>query len=166
MPVGFQWVVWGHSDTTVHLTSGSHTITLATTGDNSAATVGDAIIGKIDLQYKNSAVQGTTLYEAGQASLSDSGTATYTSQGQSGAGAVNLTSGKSATFWVCSARDGYADLTSRFRNTGQADLTVNGRTVKDQTLSGATTNAWSTSANRVYLASGINKVKVTGTSGT
>lgn len=166
IPVGFQWVVWGHGDTTVHLTSGSHTITLAATGDNSAATVGDAIIDKIDLQYQDATVQGTTLYEAEQANLSDSSTATYTSQGQSGAGAVNLTSGKSATFWVYSARDGYADLTSRFLNTGQAALTVNGLTANDQTLSGATTGAWSTSTNRVYLDSGINKIKVTGTSGT
>ncbi|WP_200301249.1 RICIN domain-containing protein [Streptomyces adelaidensis] len=166
IPVAFQWVVWGHSDTTVHLTSGSHTITLATTGDNDAKTVGDAIVDKIDLQYKDADVQGTTLYEAEQANLSDSGTTTYTSQGQSGAGAVNLTSGKSATFWVYSARDGYADLTARYRNTGQADLTVNGKTADDQTLSGATTDAWSTSANRVYLKGGINKVKVTGTSGT
>ncbi|MEV5439971.1 RICIN domain-containing protein [Streptomyces sp. NPDC052682] len=166
IPVGFQWVVWGHDDATVHLTAGSHTITLATTGDNGAKIVGDAIIDKIDLQYKDPAVQGTTLYEAEQANLSDSATATYTAQGQSGAGAVNLTSGKSATFWVYSARDGYADLTARFRNTGQADLTVNGRTVDDQTLSGATTGAWSTSTNRVYLNGGINKVEVTGTSGT
>lgn len=166
IPVGFQWVVWGHSDTTVHLTAGSHTITLATTGDNGAKTVGDAIIDKIDLQYEDADVQGTTLYEAEQAVLSDSGTATYTSQGQSGAGAVNLTSGKSATFWVYSARDGYADLTARFRDTGQADLTVNGKIADDQTLSGATTGAWSTSTNRVYLKGGINKVKVTGTSGT
>ncbi|MDQ0760965.1 RICIN domain-containing protein [Streptomyces canus] len=166
IPVGFQWVVWGHSDTTVHLTAGSHTITLATTGDNGGAAVGDAIIDKIDLRYKDASVQGTTLYEAEQANLSDSGTATYTSQGQSGAGAVNLTSGKSATFWVYSARDGYADLTTRYRNTGQAGLTVNGRTADDQTLSGATTAAWSTSTNRVYLNGGINKVKVTGTSGT
>ncbi|CAM5615211.1 RICIN domain-containing protein [Streptomyces griseorubiginosus] len=166
IPVGFQWVVWGHDDATVHLTAGSHTITLATTGDNGAATVGDAIIDKIDLQYKDASVQGTTLYEAEQANLSDSATATYASQGQSGAGAVNLTSGKSATFWVYSARDGYADLTARFRNTGQADLTVNGRTVNDQTLSGATTGAWYTSTNRVYLNGGINKVKVTGSGGT
>ncbi|PBC70373.1 carbohydrate-binding protein with CBM35 doain [Streptomyces sp. TLI_235] len=166
IPVGFQWVVWGHDDATVHLTAGSHTITLATTGDNGATTVGDAIVDKIDLQYEDPAVQGTTLYEAEQANLSDSATATYTAQGQSGAGAVNLTSGQSATFWVYSARDGYADLTARFRNTGQADLTVNGRTVNDQTLSGATTNAWYTSTNRIYLSGGINKVKVTGTGGT
>ncbi|WP_418953157.1 RICIN domain-containing protein [Streptomyces scabiei] len=166
IPVGFQWVVWGRDTTTVHLTAGSHTITLATTGDNGAKTVGDAIVDKIDLQYKDADVQGTTLYEAEQANLSDSGTITYTAQGQSGAGAVNLTSGKSATFWVYSERDGYADLTARYRNTGQADFTVNDRAVNDQTLSGATTGAWSTSANRVHLNSGINKVKVTGTGGT
>ncbi|MGQ4365316.1 RICIN domain-containing protein [Streptomyces sp. SAS_272] len=166
MPVGFQWVVWGHSDTTVHLTSGSHTITLATTGDNGAKTTGDALVDKIDLRYKNAAVQGTTLYEAEQAALSDSGTAAYTSQGQSGAGAVNLTSGKSATFWVYSAQDGYADVTARYRNTGQAALTVNGKAADDQTLSGATTGAWSTSTNRVHLTAGINKVEVAGTSGT
>ncbi|BBC33934.1 Ricin-type beta-trefoil lectin domain protein [Streptomyces graminofaciens] len=166
IPVGFQWVVWGHDDTTVHLTAGSHTITLATTGDNGAKTVGDAIVDKIDLRYKDADVQGTTLYEAEQANLSDNGTTTYTAQSQSGAGAVNLTSGKSATFWVYSERDGYADLTARYRNTGQADLTVNGKTADDQTLSGATTGAWSTSTNRVHLNSGINKVKVTGTGGT
>jgi hypothetical protein len=166
IPVGFQWVVWGVDTTTVHLTAGSHTITLATTGDNGATTVGDAIIDKIDLQYKDADVQGTKLYEAEQANLSDNGGTTYTSQGQSGAGAVNLTSGKSATFWVYSARDGYADLTARFRNTGQADLTVNGKAADDQTLSGATPDAWYTSSNRVYLNGGINKVEVTGTSNT
>lgn len=166
VPVGFQWVVWGHSDTTVHLTSGSHTISLATTGDNGAATDGDAIVDKLDLRYQDPGAQDTTLYEAEQASLSDNGTATYSAQGQSGAGAVNLTFGKSATFWVYSARDGYADLTARYRNTGRADLTVNGRTVNDQTLAGATTGAWFTSANRVYLDAGINKVKVTGAGGT
>ncbi|MDW4911657.1 cellulosome protein, partial [Streptomyces sp. ADMS] len=61
IPVGFKWVVWGREDTTVHLTAGSHTITLATTGDNGAKTVGDAIIDKIDLRYKDADVQGTTL---------------------------------------------------------------------------------------------------------
>ncbi|MBP5934520.1 RICIN domain-containing protein [Streptomyces scabiei] len=166
IPVGFQWVVWGHSDTTVNLTAGTHTLTLATTGDNGAATVGDAIIDKIDLRYRDTGVQATTLYEAEQAALSDSGSTTYTSQGQSGAGAVNLTSGRSATFWVYAARDGYADLTARFRNTGQADLTVNGRAADDQVLSGATTAAWSTSTNRFFLKAGINKIKVTGTGGT
>ncbi|WP_349239377.1 RICIN domain-containing protein [Streptomyces scabiei] len=166
IPVGFQWVVWGHSDTTVNITAGTHTLTLATTGDNGAATVGDAIIDKIDLRYRDTGVQATTLYEAEQAALSDSGSTTYTSQGQSGAGAVNLTSGRSATFWVYAARDGYADLTARFRNTGQADLTVNGRAADDQVLSGATTAAWSTSTNRFFLKAGINKIKVTGTGGT
>ncbi|MEH0468440.1 RICIN domain-containing protein [Streptomyces hayashii] len=166
LPVGFQWVVWGHSDTTVHLTSGSHTITLATTGDNGAKTTGDALVDKIDLKYRNAAVQGTTLYEAEQANLSDSGAAVYASQGQSGAGAVNLTSGRTATFWVYSAQDGYADLTARYRNTGRAALTVNGRTADDQILSGTTTSAWSTSTDRVHLTAGINKVEVAGTSGT
>ncbi|MEH0556069.1 RICIN domain-containing protein [Streptomyces sp. B21-101] len=166
LPVGFQWVVWGHSDTTVHLTSGSHTVTLATTGDNGAKTTGDALVDKIDLRYRNAAVQGTTLYEAEQAALSDSGTAAYASQGQSGAGSVNLTSGKSATFWVYSAQDGYADLTARYRNTGRASLTVNGASADDQILSGTTTSAWSTSGNRVHLTAGINKVQVTGTDGT
>ncbi|MDX3116108.1 RICIN domain-containing protein [Streptomyces scabiei] len=166
LPVGFQWVVWGHSDTTVHLTSGSHTITLATTGDNGAKTTGDALVDKIDLKYRNAAVQGTTLYEAEQANLSDSGAAVYASQGQSGAGAVNLTSGRTATFWVYSAQDGYADLTARYRNTGRAALTVNGRTADDQILSGTTTSAWSISTDRVHLTAGINKVEVAGTSGT
>ncbi|MFG2577538.1 RICIN domain-containing protein [Streptomyces sp. NPDC048481] len=166
VPVGFQWVVWGRSDAIVHLTAGSHTLTLATTGDNGAKTTGDAIIDKIDLRHHDAAVQGTTLYEAEQADLSGSATAVYTAQGQSGAGAADLTSGKSATFWVFAPRDGYADLTARYRNTGQAALTVNGKTLDDQTLAGATTGAWSTATDRVFLSGGVNKVQVTGSGGT
>jgi hypothetical protein len=148
----------------VHLTSGSHTIALSTIGDNGAVTTGDSIIDKIDLQLKDASVQGSTIYEAEQGKLSG-GTATYMSQGQSGAGAVTLTAGQKATFWVYSAADGYSDLTATYRNTGQAQLTVNGATVSDQVIAGANSNGWSTATDRVYLSSGINKVVVTGQGG-
>jgi hypothetical protein len=50
LPLGYNWVVWDHADTTVDLTAGTHTITLATRSlDGSRATVGDAIVDRITL---------------------------------------------------------------------------------------------------------------------
>ena len=69
LPVGYNWVIWNHADTTVHLTAGTHQISLSTTGANGAATNGDAIINKIDLQLDDPAVQDSAGYEAEQAEL-------------------------------------------------------------------------------------------------
>ncbi len=64
LPVGYEWVIWNHADTTVHLTAGAHTLSLSTVGANGAVTDGDAIIDKIDLQLKDPKVQSSTVYEA------------------------------------------------------------------------------------------------------
>ena len=53
----------------MHLTAGQHQISLSTTGANGAATNGDAIINKIDLQLDDPAVQNSVVYEAEQATL-------------------------------------------------------------------------------------------------
>jgi hypothetical protein len=34
LPVGYNWVIWNHGDTTLHLTAGTHQISLSTTGAN------------------------------------------------------------------------------------------------------------------------------------
>jgi hypothetical protein len=96
LPVGYNWVIWNHGDTTVHLSAGTHQISLSTTGANGAATHGDAIINKIDLQLDDPAVQDSASYEAEQASL-DGATTDYRPQGQSGAGAADIRRGQSAT---------------------------------------------------------------------
>src|SRR5690606_8369837 len=50
LPLGYKWVVWGHADTTVELTAGPHTISLAARSlDGTRATKGDAIIDRIRL---------------------------------------------------------------------------------------------------------------------
>jgi len=164
LPVGYNWVIWNHADTTVHLTAGTHQISLSTTGANGAATNGDAIINKIDLQLDNPAVQDSAVYEAEQADLSGGATTDYRAQGQSGAGAADLGRGQSATFWVYSATDGYSDLAFRDKGLGAARASVNTLPLAGW-LSGAGARDWSAQTDRVYLSAGINKVVVTGVGG-
>jgi hypothetical protein len=163
LPVGYNWVIWNHADTTVHLTAGAHQISLSTTGANGAATNGDAIINKIDLQLNDPAVQASTIYEAEQASLNGA-TTDYRAQGQSGAGAADISRRQSATFWVYSAADGYSDLAFRYKNAGTAAVTVNTLPLAGP-LTGGGSRTWSSGTDRVYLRAGINKVVVTGDGG-
>jgi hypothetical protein len=164
LPVGYNWVIWNHADTTVHLTAGSHQISLSTTGADGAATNGDAIINKIDLQLDDPAVQNSAIYEAEQADLGGGATTDYRAQGQSGAGAVDLNRGQSATFWVYSANDGYADLAFRDKGAGAASASVNTLPLEGWLNGGGSPN-WSTQTDRVYLSAGINKVVITGAGG-
>jgi hypothetical protein len=160
LPDGYQWVIWNHADTVVHLTAGTHTISLSTTGADGAATHGDAIINKIDLQLNGSPA---TVYEAEQADLHGAAI-DYRAQGQSGAAAVDIGRGASTTFWVYSAVDGYNDLAFRSRGAGAADVAANGIRLHGNLAGGPA--SWSTTTDRVYLAAGINKITVTGLGGT
>jgi hypothetical protein len=163
LPCGYAWPVWNTGTATVHLTAGKHDLSLSDTGDGGAATNGDAIIDKIDLQLIDPAAAGQTVYEAEQASL-DGARADYRSQGQSGAGAADLGRGQSTAFWVYSAADGYSDLALRYRGGGAAGITVNGLPLTGQ-LTGSNAPGWLTRTDRVYLTAGINKVLVSGTGG-
>ncbi len=162
LPVGYNWVIWNHGDTTVHLTAGQHDISLSTTGANGAATNGDAIINQIDLQLGDPAVQSPAVYEAEQADLTGA-QADYRAQGQSGAGAADIGRGQSVTFWVDSASDGYSDLAFRYKATGAAGVTVNTLPLAGQLAGGPA--GWAVRTDRVYLSAGINKVVVTGDGG-
>lgn len=53
MPLGYKWVVWGHTDTSVKLTAGKHKITLSAKDTDLGVTKGDAIIDKIDLALRD-----------------------------------------------------------------------------------------------------------------
>ncbi|HEU5421889.1 MAG TPA: LamG-like jellyroll fold domain-containing protein [Streptosporangiaceae bacterium] len=162
LPAGYNWVIWNHAGTTVHLTAGSHQISLSTTGANGQATSGDAIINKIDLQLEDPAVQDPAVYEAEQAGLSGGAGTDFRPQGQSGAGAADLSQGGAVTFWTYSAADGYSDLAFRYRGPGSAQATVNGEPVAGALAGGP---GWVTAARRVYLSAGVNKVVVTGAGG-
>ena len=162
LPVGYNWVIWNHGDTTVHLTAGTHQISLSTTGANGAATNGDVIINKIDLQLDNPAVQNSVVYEAEQATL-DGARTDYRAQGQSGAGVADIGRGQSVTFWVYSGSDGYSDLAFRYQSAGSAGVTVN--TLPAGGPLAGRSPGWAVQTDRVYLSAGINKVVVTGGGG-
>jgi hypothetical protein len=162
LPCGYQWVIWDHADTSLRLTAGAHDISLSTVGADGAATSGDAIIDKIDLQLEDPAPRSSTVYEAELAAFNGA-TADYRPQGQSGAGVADIQRAKAVTFWVYAASDGYSDLTFRYHGTGTAAVAVNGLGVGGQ-LNGAG-DGWATRTGRLYLSAGINRVTVTGMGG-
>ncbi|MBL0888271.1 LamG-like jellyroll fold domain-containing protein [Myceligenerans indicum] len=171
LPLGYKWVVWDHADTTVDLTAGTHTISLAARSlDGSGATRGDAIVDRITLALPNPDA-ATSVYEA-ELTRHD-GRAVYDAEAVaaaadragrhghggtdgtapvSGSGAVELARGETATFWVYGARDGEATLTVDAL-AGRGGVRVNGHEVPS--LGG-------TDAAAVHLEGGINKIEVTG----
>jgi hypothetical protein len=159
LPLGYKWVVWDHADTTVELTAGKHVISLAARSlDGVKATKGDAIIDRIHLALPNPAA-GTSLYEAELADLHGA-RPDYEVRGEdvSGSGAVPVRGGESVTFWVYSARDTAATLDLRLLGDGRVGLAVNGVNVNKLRRGD--------SAAVVSLSGGVNKVTVTGRSGT
>ena len=160
LPLGYKWVVWDHTDTTVELTEGTHTITLSAQSlDGSRGTVGDALIDRITLALPNPEADAD-VYEAELAAL-DGGTTVLDPQ----AAATTLAAaeadgvsgaGETATFWVYSADEGESTLSADLVGAGEGTLAVNGRDVLD--LAEAQDAA-------VYLSGGVNKVTVTGAGG-
>jgi hypothetical protein len=144
LPLAYKWVVWDHTDTTVDLTAGSHTLSLAARSlDGSRTTQGDAIVDRITLTRAD-ADDAVSVYEAELAE--HNGIAAY-----DGSGKVTLTGDESATFWVYGEVDGEALLETV--GSGSGTVSVNGHDVLD--LDDATSTA-------VHLMGGINKIVVTG----
>ncbi|GIF25503.1 hypothetical protein BJ973_003780 [Actinoplanes tereljensis] len=137
LPLGYKWVVWDHTDTTVQLTAGKHTIALAARSlDGTKATKGDVILDRITLSQPRPA---TSTYEAELATLT---------KGLPRAGGVALARGGTATFWVYSKADAEATLDLRVK-AGKAKLTVNGLEVGSGRVA-------------VSLSGGVNKVTAIG----
>jgi hypothetical protein len=153
LPLGYKWVVWDPTDTTVHLTAGRHVISLAARSlDGSKATKGDAIVDRIRLSLANPGA-AATVYQAELADLSaDRGGARTVYTGRFSG--VALDRGDSATFWVYSATDAEAVLDLTMPD-GDVSMTVNGVPVLDK---------HSRHRAAVSLSGGIDKVVVTGTS--
>ncbi|WP_277212159.1 LamG-like jellyroll fold domain-containing protein [Isoptericola croceus] len=161
LPLGYKWVVWDHTDTTVELTAGTHTISLAAQSlDGTGATQGDAIIDRITLSLPNPEA-ATAVYEAELASI-DGGETVYElpdgvgAADVSGAGAVALDDGDTATFWVYGDVDAEKTLGVDLLGAGAGTLAVNGHDVLDLAKSDEIA---------VHLDGGVNKVVVTGGAG-
>ncbi|WP_129788630.1 LamG-like jellyroll fold domain-containing protein [Promicromonospora panici] len=165
LPLAYKWVVWDHADTTVDLTAGTHTISLAARSlDGTGTTKGDAILDRITLALP-SPDAGRSVYEAELATL-DGGRAVYEAPDGvdpatvSGAGGVELADGETATFWVYGARDAEAtlgvDLLGGSGSGSSGTLAVNGREVLDLARDRQVA---------AHLTGGVNKVVVTGGAG-
>ncbi|MBT2442133.1 Ig-like domain-containing protein [Streptomyces sp. ISL-36] len=159
LPLGYKWVVWDHADTKVHLTKGKHTLTLAAkSADGKRATRGDAIVDRLVLSLPEASA-ATQVYEGELAWLDGGAQPTYALPKQAGApatgsGAVRLTKGQAATFWVSSPADREATLKVDTLGGANARLAVNGHDVL-HVSPGRNSVA-------VSLSGGVNKVTVTG----
>nr|WP_232108239.1 cellulosome protein [Streptomyces gossypiisoli] len=160
LPLGYKWVVWGHTDTTVKLTAGKHRITLAATDPDLGVTKGDAIIDKIDLALRDQHVTAPAIYEAEYATLAGARPG-YTYPGASGPGAVPLPTGGSATFWVHAPADGEATVSVDHLGGGKAALSLNGERLDVPEVGGGKRG---TDRVRMFLSGGVNKITVTGIS--
>lgn len=155
LPLGYKWVVWDHADTTVDLTAGKHTISIAARSlDGAERTRGDAIIDKIDLSLSNPAATQRT-YEGEDATLTGGARADYSKAKVSGSGAADLARG-TATFWVYSPDDGEHRLRFDALGSGRIRLALNGQNL------GVVTRPVS---RDVFLSGGINKITLTAEQG-
>ncbi len=147
LPLGYKPSVWDHNDAAVSLTRGRHVLTLATRSlDGKRRTVGNALIDRVTLSLPGSATT-EAVYEAEYASLAGT-TPTYGGLAKSGPGAVALTRGATATFWIYAPSDGFAPIGIDTMGRGSASVTVNGAPL----ATGAA----------AFLMGGINKLVVSG----
>ncbi|MEU0215102.1 LamG-like jellyroll fold domain-containing protein [Streptomyces sp. NPDC006265] len=156
LPLGYKWVVWDHSDTKVKLTKGKHTLTLAAkSADGKRATKGDAIVDRLALSLPRASAD-TQVYEGELAWPAGGARPVYdpSKPAATGSGAVRLTKGQSATFWVYSAADREATIEVDTLGGTGARLSVNGHDVLRL--------AKGSSSAAVSLSGGVNKVTVTG----
>lgn len=160
LPLGYKWVVWDHTDTTVKLTKGKHTLTLAARSlDGKSATKGDAIVDRLTLSLPDASAR-TQVYEGELAWLGGRARTAYDPprQAATGSGAARLPKDGTATFWVYSPADREATLRVDTLKGSGARVSVNGEDVLRLDEGG--------NSVAVSLSGGVNKVTVTGTSHT
>ncbi|SFM90226.1 Carbohydrate binding module (family 6) [Streptomyces sp. cf124] len=160
LPLGYKWVVWDHTDTTVKLTKGRHTLTLAArSADGKRVTQGDAIVDRLTLTLPDAAAR-TRVYEGELAWLGGGARPVYDlpKRAATGSGAARLPKKGTATFWVYSPADREATLEVDTLKGSGARLSVNGQDVLRLDKGG--------SSVAVSLSGGVNKVTVTGGSST
>ncbi|MDX3243651.1 LamG-like jellyroll fold domain-containing protein [Streptomyces sp. ME18-1-4] len=160
LPLGYKWVVWDHTDTKVQLTKGRHTLTLAAKSlDGKRATKGDAIVDRLTLSLPEASAS-TQVYEGELAWLGGRARPVYDvpKRAATGSGAARLPKEGTATFWVYSAADREATLKIDTLGGSGARVAVNGQSVLRLGKGG--------NSVAVSLSGGVNKVTVTGGSGT
>ncbi|MEH0421488.1 carbohydrate-binding protein [Streptomyces sp. B21-083] len=146
----------------VSLSAGSHTVSLAVTDPTLGTSAGQVTLDKIDLTAAQSTPE--TAYEATLADVSGSPSYSYSDVGETGTGALAMTSGDGATFDAYAPSDGYYTVKTDYTSAGgSTGLALNGTTVATY---GSSSGAATTSSTRLYLAAGINRITVSPNSGT
>lgn len=163
LPVEYGWVVFDNTDAKVDLTAGTHTISLSMQDATLGAGTGDVLIDKIDLSLPNATLAGQSVYEAEYTDLRAGAVTDYSTAGVSGSGTARLANGQSATFWVYAKADGAASVSFDRLAGGAGSVEVNGTTVSGLSIGSSSAG---TDTVPLFLSGGINKVTVTGTSGT
>jgi hypothetical protein len=157
LPLGYKWVVWDHADTTVELTAGQHTLTLAAQDPELGATQGDAIIDKLDLSLRDANSTAPALHEAEYATLTGGATLTYGPRTT-----ATLADGGAATFWVHSPAARRTTVSVAHDGGGTASVALNNTPVEGVTAGG---EAPGTTDIPLFLSQGINKITLTGATG-
>ncbi|MDZ5078692.1 LamG-like jellyroll fold domain-containing protein [Nesterenkonia sp. HG001] len=152
LPLGYKWVVWDHTETTVELTEGTHTISLSTHSlDGERTTAGDALVDRITLSHQQ---DGVDVYPAETAQHEGSFAEHDKPEDGTGSGGAKLAQGESVTFWVYGAVDGEAQLQLSTFGRAEGTLSLNDRELAQ--VDGDVEIA-------AHLEGGINKVTVTHT---
>jgi len=161
-PSTLNWQYRGTVTVPVTLSAGSHTVALAVSNSTLGTSIGEVTLDKIDLTAAQSTPE--TVYEAAFADTSGSASYSYNNVGETGTGAVVLTSGGSTTFDTYAPANGYYTVKTDYTSAGGSTaLALNGTTVATYGSSGGSAT---TSSTKLYLAAGINRIKLTPNSGT
>lgn len=160
-PSTLNWQYRGTVTVPLTLSAGSHTLTLAVYNSSLGMSTGQVTLDKIDLAAAPSA---ESVYEATLADTSGTAGYSYTSIGETGTGALVLTSAGSATFDAYAPSNGYYTVKTDYTSAGGGTAVIlNGNAVNAlPSSSGEAT----TSSARLYLSAGINLIKLAPSSGT
>ena len=156
------WTYRGTTDATIHLTAGTHTLSLRASTDGTTLLPGaDITLDRFDLYDVTSGEKAT--YPAVDARLA--GGAALSWQQPAARGFASVSGDGSATFFATTAETGYYDVTTHFANTGNGaslSLAVDGRAVALPASSGP--GVFDATA-RLFLPQGVNEIIVRSASG-
>ncbi|MFJ9561080.1 carbohydrate-binding protein [Streptomyces fuscichromogenes] len=161
-PSTLNWQYRSNVTVPVTLSAGSHTVSLAVADSDLGTSAGQVTLDKIDLTSVASTPE--TVYEATLADTSGSPSYSYGDVGETGTGALVMTSGDKATFDAYAPTDGYYTVKTDYTSSGGSTaLALNGTTVATYASSGGSAT---TSSTKLYLTAGINRIAVSPNSGT
>ncbi|TDQ02465.1 MULTISPECIES: CBM35 domain-containing protein [unclassified Leifsonia] len=157
------WGYRGTADATIHLTAGTHALSLRASVDGTTLLPGaDITLDRFDLHDVTAGERAT--YPAVDARLS--GGATLSWKHPAARGYASVTGDGAATFYATTAETGYYDVTTHFASTGRGatpSLVVNGRTVA---LPASTGPGVFDATVRLFLPQGVNELTVRAEAGT